>query len=136
LPQLGTEAGVHLDLPVAVALVEEPLLAAIAVPPPGPHHGGRGAFQVARDLLAGASLSELGDHEEAERCLRVLGLSSPADQPPYLGSIEPGYCVHGKVLSMTDGVLANTTINGLAFPFNFLLPNRAASGDPDSCTVV
>jgi hypothetical protein len=117
-------------------LVEETFLGPVAVPPPGPHHRCGGAFEVASDLLASAPLSELGNHQESEGGLRVLGLSSSVDQSTYLGTIEPGYCVHGKGSSIFVGVFANTTIDGLTFPFNFLLPNRAPSGDPDSCTVV
>jgi hypothetical protein len=58
------------------------------------------------------------------------------DQSAFLGSIEPGYGVQGKVASMKVGVLANTTIDGLTFPFNFLPALRGLAADRDSRTLV
>ena len=91
--------------------------------------------EVAGDLLPGESLSELGDHEEAEGGLRILGPSASVDQSASRGAIEPGYLVHGKVLIFVGG-LATTTIDGSTFPFNFLPAVQATSGDLESRTVV
>ena len=66
------------------------------------------ASEVASDLLGRESLSELGDHEEPEGGVRVLGLSSSLDQSPSRGAIQSGYLVHGKGSSMTVGGRART----------------------------
>jgi hypothetical protein len=84
---------------------------------------------------AGKVLSELGDHEEAEGGLRVLGLSASVNQSASRGAIEPGYLVHGKVLIFVVG-LATSTIDGSTFPFNFLPAIQTTSGDLESRTVV
>src|SRR5712675_936066 len=55
-----------------------------------PHHSGRDANEVASDLLARESLSELGDHEELAGGARVVGLSSSLDQSPARGAIQSG----------------------------------------------
>jgi hypothetical protein len=135
LPQFGQKAGVHLDLAVASPLVEEALLTSVAVPPRGPDDRGRSTAKVASDLLPRESLSELGDHQETEGGLRVLGLSASVDQSTYLSAIESRYCVHGKVSIVGVG-LVTTTIDGFTFPFNFLPANRAPSADPESRAVV
>ena len=136
LPELGPVACIHLGLPVAGALVEESLLAPRPVPLPGSHNRSRGTAEVASDLLSRKPFCQFDDHEETEGGLRVLGLSSSVDQSTFLSSIEPGYCVHGKATSIVVFGLATATIDGLAFPFNFLPTNRGPSDDPDSCTVV
>jgi hypothetical protein len=81
------------------------------------------------------ALSEFGDHEEPESGLRVLGLSTSGDQAASRRAIEPGYLVHGKVLTIGVG-LATTTIDGSTFPFNVFLAIRTLSGDLESRTVV
>jgi hypothetical protein len=101
-----------------------------------PYDGRRHAGQVASNLLAGEALSELGDHEEAEGGVRVLGLAASVDQPASRWAIEPEYLVHGKVSSMSVAGLATATIDGLTFPFNFLPAIRDASADLESRTVV
>jgi len=72
---------------------------------------------------------EFEDHEDAEGSLAVLGLSKQFRQPASRWAIEPEYVVHGKVFSFVDsGGLATPTIDGLTFPFNFLL---TPTGLPD-----
>jgi hypothetical protein len=80
-------------------------------------------------------LGELGDHEEAEGSLRVLGLSASGDQSASRGSVKPRYLVHGKDLIVGVGI-ATTTIDGATFPFNFLPAIRVALADLESRTVV
>jgi hypothetical protein len=89
-----------------------------------------------RDLLPGESLSELGDHEVAEGGSGVLGFLRSLDESASRGAIEPRYLVHGKVSSMTGAGLATATIDGLTFPFNFLLPVRGLAADRESRTLV
>ncbi len=86
--------------------------------------------------MPGESLSELGDHEEAERGEVVVGLAASSDQSASRGAIEPRYVVHGKVVSIVVGGLATATIDGLAFPFNFLPAMRGLAADRESRTMV
>ena len=88
------------------------------------------------DLLPGESLSELGDHDEPEGGVKVLGLSASVDQPPSRGPIQSGYVVHGKGSSIGVCGLATATIDGLTFPFNFLPALRGLAADRESRTVV
>jgi hypothetical protein len=67
---------------------------------------------------------------------RVLGHAASVDQPASRCAIEPEYLVHGKVSSIVVGGLVTATIDGLAFPFNFLPAIRGASADLESRTGV
>jgi hypothetical protein len=104
-------------------------------PAGGVGHRGDGAAKIASDLLPAESLAELRDHQKSEGGLRVLGLAAAMDQPPSRGAIQSRYGVHGKVLIVVGG-LATTTIDGFAFPFNFLLPIPTSSADRESRTLV
>jgi hypothetical protein len=81
-------------------------------------------------------LSELGDHEEAEGSLVVLGLSASVDQSASRRTIKSRYLLHGKVSSGFVVGLATATIDGLTFPFNFLPALRGLAADRDSRTMV
>jgi hypothetical protein len=58
-------------------------------------------------------------------------VASPHSRRIYVAGL-----VHGKVPSIVVGGLVTATIDGLAFPFNFLPAIRGASTDLESRTVV
>ncbi len=97
---------------------------------------GRDAAEIAGDLLSRQSLSEAGDHEEAQRGAVAIGLSASGDQSASRRPIEPGNLVHGKVSSSVVVDLASATIDGRAFPFNLLPAVRGRAADRDSRTMI
>ncbi len=125
-----------LVVPFEGAAIEQPVLACVDKALGRLHDGGRDAAEVAGDLVPGESLSELGDHEEAEGCEVVVGLAPSGDQSASRGAIKPRYVVHGKVPSIFVVGLATATFDGLTFPFNFLPAVRGVAADRDSRTVV